>query len=683
MIRSSFLIILILSLISCKHELESPTWEVDMIVPLANLEMNITNIIEDNDDISINLSNDSLISLIFTTDILNVNLDTLIKIDAITDEQTHTLDSASFDDVSISDTATIGQAITEIPFGTVLFPNGSTSTIPDIPNIINEDTVDIDASEYFETMTLYQGMLIIEIINGYPTDISNVSMSLINATNLNTIGTFSFPLIESGSSAIDSVSIAGQTLDENIVGILHNMDINASNGSVPINYEDAIITNITIADIGITQATAIFPEQQLTENLKEHSFDFGTAQIKEIGIKSGNVKVNVLSTLPNGKMIYNIPSLKKNGIPFTSGDMIVPQATSTEVTTFEFDFSGYILDLTGKENRIGGDTINTIYTEAYTFIDSTGELVTINQTDSFYSYIEFDLTPEYGIGYLGQEIFTIGPTISENDLFNNITDGSLDLEEAYMNIRIENFIGTDASIIFNEFSAENTNDNNPPVNIGTDQYNDNIIGKEYVINRALLSNGNTPIESSITEINLEASNILEILPNQITIGAILHLNPNGQNLIHDDFIYPSHTVNASIDTEIPLSLISNNLTVKKIIDLDINNNEDLEVDELYINIKNGFPLSSVLDIILLDEYNNIIDTLLNGKIITSAINNNNIVISPSETNIIINDTDFTNVKKIEVIAAFSTSSITEHVKIYNYHTIDVSLSAKFREMLGN
>ena len=95
------------------------------------------------------------------------------------------------------------------------------------------------------------------------------------------------------------------------------------------------------------------------------------------------------------------------------------------------------------------------------------------------------------------------------------------------------------------------------------------------------------------------------------------------------------------------------------------------------------PLSSVLDIILLDEYNNIIDTLLNGKIITSAINSNNIVISPSETNIIINDTDFTNVKKIEVIAAFSTSSITEHVKIYNYHTIDVSLSAKFKEMLGN
>ena len=65
------------------------------------------------------------------------------------------------------------------------------------------------------------------------------------------------------------------------------MDINASNGPVFIDYSDAIITTVTISDIGITEATAIFPEQQLTESLKEHSFDMGSAQIKEIGIKSG------------------------------------------------------------------------------------------------------------------------------------------------------------------------------------------------------------------------------------------------------------------------------------------------------------------------------------------------------------------------------------------------------------
>ena len=255
--------------ISCKQELDSPTWEVDMIVPVARANMNIDDMITEGNsqNISSSINSDSLISLVFSQEIIDMNFDTLVKIDAITDEQTHTLDSASFADVVISDTVTIGESINEIPFGTILFPNGSTNNIPTIPNIANEDTINIDASEYFETMTLYKGYLIIEFINNYPTDISNISLSLLNSINQNTIATFHFPIIASGSTVSDSISIAGQTIDENILGILHNMDINASNGPVLINYEDAIITNITVSDIGITEATAIFPEQQLTENL--------------------------------------------------------------------------------------------------------------------------------------------------------------------------------------------------------------------------------------------------------------------------------------------------------------------------------------------------------------------------------------------------------------------------------
>ena len=213
-------------------------------------------------------------------------------------------------------------------------------------------------------MTLYKGMLIIEIMNGYPTDLSNISLSLINSTNQNLIATFSFPIIPTGTTVSDSISIAGQTMDKNLLAILHNMDIKASNGPVLINYSDAVITTITISDIGITNATAIFPEQQLTATLKEHSFDMGGAQIKEIGTKSGTVTIYVLSTLPNGKMIYNIPSLKKNGLSFTSGEMLIPEATNTDLTAFEFDFQDYVLDLTGQDGRLGGDTINTIYTEA-------------------------------------------------------------------------------------------------------------------------------------------------------------------------------------------------------------------------------------------------------------------------------------------------------------------------------
>ena len=94
-------------------------------------------------------------------------------------------------------------------------------------------------------------------------------------------------------------------------------------------------------------------------------------------------------------------------------EMFVDEATNTDLTAFPFDFQGYILDLTGQEGRLGGDTVNTIYTESYTFIDYTGTLETINHTDSFYSFIEFDLTPEYAKGYLGEDTLIFGPEIIE------------------------------------------------------------------------------------------------------------------------------------------------------------------------------------------------------------------------------------------------------------------------------
>jgi len=641
--------------------------------------MNINDMLSDS-NLIINENEEGLISLVFQQEFIDMNLDTLIKIDAIADEQTHTLDSASFADVVIADTATIGEAINEIPFGTILLPDGSTNNIPAMPNIANGDTINVDASEYFETMTLHTGMLIIEIMNGYPTDISNVKLSLINATNQDPIADFIFPLIPSGNIVSDSAFIGGQTIDENLLAILDNMDINASNGPVLIDYSDAIITTITLSDIGITEATAIFPEQQLTETLKEHSFNMDGAQIKEIGIKSGTVTIYVLSTLPNGKMIYNIPSLKKNGLSFTSGEMLVPEATNTDLTAFEFDFQGYVLDLSGQEGRLGGDTINTIYTEAYTFIDSTGELETINYTDSFYSYVEFDITAEYAKGYLGQDTIDFGPEMKELTLFNKINADIFDLEKSDLKVKFENFIGADAAIQINDFSASNAN---TTISAGMDQNGNTIIGHNYTIDRASLSGDGLPINQTVTEIIIDADEMLEILPDRINTQATFYINPNGQAST-DDFLYPEYPIKASINMEIPLSFIAKNLTLIDTTEISISNPEDLEIDQLFITIKNGLPLDANLKLVLLDNQNLVIDTLLAGTTILAASTDaNNLVSQIITSSIQMNYTNFNNVKKLISIASFNSSPINEFISIYSHYELDITLSAKFKKTLGN
>ena len=674
MIRKYIFFIFIFLYISCKHDLERPTWDIDILLPLINSEMTINNMITDS-NISINENEEGLISLEFKENFINFNLDSLIRIDAIADEKTHTLDSAKFKDVVISDTATIGNAIHDAvgPLGTLLLPDGSTNNIPAIPNVANEDSINIDASEYFETMTLYKGLLILEIINNYPTDISNVSISLINAVNQNIVATFSFPTIPKGSIISDSVSIAGQTLDENLIAILHNMDINASNGPVMINYEDAIITNITVSDIGITEATAIFPEQQLTETLKEHNFNLGSAQIKELGIKSGTVTIYVLSTLPNGKMVYNIPSLNKNGIPFTSGDMIVPEATNTNLTSFEFNFEGYILDLTGKSGRAGGDTINTIYTEAYTFIDSTGELITLNYTDSFYSYIEFNLTPEYAIGYLGQDTINFGPEKQNIRVFNKISATNIDIENVNLDLKIENFIGAEALLNIKQLGGSN-NTTNENVSI--------IENTEFNIKRALLTSNNSPIIPSLTQLSFNADKLLEILPNEFYSEGTFYLNPNGQTY-NLDFLYPEYTINASMNISVPLNFIAKNLCFIDTSLINLPSSEEFNIQELYLNIQNGIPFDANIELILLNENNMILDTLLNNSLIPSAeTNSNNIVSNITESIINIEYSDFSNVHKIISKCIFNTKPNNEFISIYSDYKITIGISAKIEKEIG-
>jgi len=148
----------ILLLFACKHELEKPTWDVDMIVPLAHSQMNINDILSDS-NLNIVENEEGYISLIYEQNLLNINYDSLITLETKSEEKSIRIDSVNFNDVVIEQIITIGSVITELPLGTILFPDGEDRQIPAMAGIVQNDTIPIDASEYFETMTLYNGML--------------------------------------------------------------------------------------------------------------------------------------------------------------------------------------------------------------------------------------------------------------------------------------------------------------------------------------------------------------------------------------------------------------------------------------------------------------------------------------------------------------------------------------------
>ena len=674
-----YFIILILALIfsSCKHELETPSWDVDLITPVANTNVSIDQIVIEDSLIEIQTNDSGLVSLYYQSNLDDIDFDSLINIDMIVPGKTERLDSINFDNINISDTISLGELVSTIPLGSILFPNGSTASIPYLPNVISSDTFNVNASDYFETMILSDGYLFFEITNNLPTDISNVSVSLVNSSNLNNIAAFNFPLISSGTSAKDSLSLAGLSIDKNIEAIINNIDVNASNGNITVNYSDNLISKISLKNLQITEATAFFPQQELSREITETTFDLGDAQITEIGIKTGLVKISLVSTIPDtGRIIYKIPSLKKNGVPFTT-EKIVPTTISGESTDYIFDFQDYVLDLTGKDGRLGGDTVNTIYSELITYIDSTGELVTLNQQDSFYYYTEFIFSPEYALGYLGTDTVEFGPEIIENNIFNNIIGGNIDLNNTNLSVEIDNYFGADANLVFTNLTAENSNTgeiSTPSV----DEDGNNFIGHEYNINRATLINlANSDIQSSTTSIRLNADEMLSILPDKITTSLNVYLNPNGQSST-PDFIFPDYPLDASIELEVPLNIIANNLHLRDTTDVDIEQNEDVEVEKVFLKVENGFPIDCNIKMILLDKNQNILDTLFKNQSITSGLLQNNLVVEKSINILETSALNFEEINNIIFDVKFNTDDVNNHVSIYNDYTIDFLLSVKLK-----
>ena len=662
---------------SCKHELETPSWDIDLITPIANSNVSIDQIVIEDSLIEIQSNDSGLVSLFYQSNLEDIDFDSLINIDMIVPGKTERLDSINFPNISISDTISLGELVSTIPLGSILFPNGSSASIPFLPNVISSDTFNVNASDYFETMILSDGVLYFEIKNNLPVDISNISCSLVNSSNLNIIASFNFPLILSGSSAIDSISLAGLSIDKNIEAIINNIDVNASNGNITINYADNLISKISLKNLQITEATAFFPQQELSREITETSFDLGDAQITEIGIKTGIVKISLISTIPDtGRIIYNIPSLKKNGIPFST-EKIVPTTISGESTDYIFDFQDYVLDLTGKDGRIGGDTVNTIYSELITYIDSTGELVTLNQLDSFYYFTEFIFSPKYALGYLGTDTVEFGPEIIENNIFNNIVGGNIDLNNTELSVEIDNYFGADANLVFTELTAENTNTGiitTPTV----DEDGNNFIGHEYNINRATLINlENANIESSKTSIKLNADEMLSILPDKISTSLNVYLNPNGQSS-NPDFLFPEYPIDASIELKVPLNIIANDLHLKDTSDIDIQQNEDLEIDKVYLKVENGFPIDCDFNMILLDMNKNVIDTLFNNQFVSSGLMQNNVVVEKSISILDATVPNFDQIKNVVFDIKFNTDDVNNHVSIYNDYTIDFLLSVKLK-----
>ena len=668
------LLYLLLFFSSCKHDFEKPSWNTELTTPVAYTEMSILDLLNDT-SIRFDTLGDNSLKLIFAKEILNYKLDSLIKIQPISTTKNVKLESINFSNTVITHQITMGELIASIDLGPLLFPNGGEAVIPAYSGLLN-DTFDIDANEYFEEMTFNDGYIDLKITNELPTDLSNVQLLLRNKNDDSNIISMVIPLLGSGETAIETTSLAGQTLLGNLEAEIVNADIvGTSPNTVSIDYSDALTAEIVIRDIDLQEGIAIFPSQQIFDEDTVVSFEIGDVKLNKVVVAEGGVEVVGVSTIQDTiKIEYKIPGTSFNGQPFEFYYKLPPAPVggSIEVTKF-FDFSGYEIDMTGEH----GDTVNTIYTESQGWIDSSGVITHISLEDSVFNTITIkEIVPNIAYGYLGTDTFQESYTTD----FVNFTsfEGELDLSEVDVSLNTKNHIGTDANVWITNLSTQKESAETIELN------SPSLSTPFYIASANETTNSTVPInpsESSIlfNESNSNIDKIIESKPQQLNFDFELILNPNPTN--NNGFIYKDYGVKANLELGIPLSFSASNIVFRDTVNVQLNVDE-LDNGSFSLIAQNTYPFDANIKLILLDQSNMVLNELLSDQLLQAAeIDQHGKTIAHSTSELTYpfeSISESLNLcQKIAFEVTLNTQPQNQHVTLYSNYTIDLKLIANF------
>ncbi|MDZ4839380.1 MAG: hypothetical protein SGJ04_05190 [Bacteroidota bacterium] len=679
------LLLITLVIGACKKE-GNLGWDINALVPLASLELSISNLLPDSiisiDNNKITIVNRRNVKTIFAKDILTVN-DTefvrSVKLSALDLGKRVITRSISLG--FISKQPNVGQLVFLPSF------NGSTIAIPAINNI-STGTTDVDANSLFSEATFESGFLVLKIENDFPIDINNMIFTLKNKGNGVVVATDNIPLITAKTSVTKKYDLSNKTVEGNLVLDITSINSPGSKGvPILIDTSDAIKLIINGEDFNIRSAKAIFPSQNLVEEQSDVRYNLGGAEIINMKLRQGNIKITAFNNFKDSlKLTYNVYNAFKNGQGISIYRIVPPPVGGVQGNISEtVDIAGYTVSLTG----IKGNSFNTFSSYIKARIDSSGNEITLNVSDSIrIKYGLFNVVPEYAQGYLGNTIYKVGPEKVKFNVFGGISAGQIKIQDLQAHLEIINSIGATGQVKIRRLTALNSK-TGAKLDLSSAQYINTLI--------PIKSATDNPLRASYTKLDLNNANsnigqLLELLPDELEYDLEVVINPEGNTNNYRDFIYYDSKVEANLNISFPLNFSAAGLTLTDTISLNIGNIKAIDqIEEATLNllVKNGFPLNADMQLYTLKQVNNQWvkkDSLLpNGAtIVAGAINPDGLVTQASDSRIIakpISGSDLNGLiagDRILVKVKLNTIPTNKFLQLYSDYLFKVQLNGKFK-----
>lgn len=680
MIRFKHLIFFLIgasALLSCRREFRRPELQNEILAPILTTELTINEIVPDS--LREN-SNDGQVNLVYRNPLYVAQLSSFQELETREFEQTAKLQSLVLSSRSAERTVSLGQVVEGAGLGAFI-QDGNTQAIPPL-NGLNYGPLAVDGTDFFETVTLDSGYMDVSIENQFPTGLEQIDFEIRNESDNSLIGTETIDNVPPGETRLRTIDLAGKTVEGNLLGNITNFNVTGTGGNqVLIDTTDLLIITITVRDMKVNTATAIFPAQEVIE-LKDTTAmeNVQDLRITRATAKTGYVDLRVISTLEDTIYFnYFIPEGRKDGIPLEREIKIAPNPNG-EVSedTFNLRVDGYNFDLTGAPII---NHYNAFYSELTGRIDSTGEVVSLSLDDSIRVFVKLrNFIPEYVEGYLGNNEVNVGPTSVPLDLFRSFYGGTLDLEEVGIDVTVENENGVPFDVSLSELTAVNTRTERS-TSIDLSSLPDPlIIGAATDINTSSISRW---------QLDEASSNIKEALntfPNRMAVGLRVESNPGQNESNLNQFAVDTNAIAAFADINIPLSLIATDLRIADTIDFnasDIRQPEQIESGTFYIITENSFPFSGQIQIDFLDGSDAVVASIQPTESLQSG-NRDNAVRSVLEWPFVRQELfDILSAERAVLSIELNTEAGAGYQNIYSDQRVQTTLSARFNYLNSN
>jgi hypothetical protein len=364
-------------------------------------------------------------------------------------------------------------------------------------------------------------------------------------------------------------------------------------GEIPVVGSDVVFSRLE--DI----ARGVFVP--ITRSPQAAPFGGGASDIDidEVRIKAGFLNY----ALPNRydhpvTVTLSIPDATLGGVPFSvSADLPAYSGTGTPPTfqnlNAPVELQGYILTIPN----------DSLYFE-YSIVDESGtELAPPVQTIVSFSNLRFS----YMEGYLGRELYMGGRDTVVVDFFDNYLEGDIFFEDPTITMTLTNTFGVPALAQVSVLDVVDVNGNTIPIT-GT------AVDEGFNFNFPT-----TPGDTAFTTFVFDNtnSNIAEVLsarPVALDYEINALINPDGDTDIVG-FLTDSAGYSATVDIELPLFGTASGFVVRDTIPMDlVDRFEDIVGVDFRLTTRNGIPLSVRVEGTFLDENNNALADLTDGRL---------------------------------------------------------------------